>query len=197
MKLIDDLRINVNDSIINKIPLDGLLVLYCVLHNKEDLLNEYIRIHNKINTGVLTDLIDRGYLLDTGTEKRIFFKNLSITDKFLTEFNLKETTNFEDLFKELVTHFPKIVPVGRRLLGDKATCKALYKKILINDNKIDLELHKLIIKCLDYELNERQRSGNLKYLQALVTWLRQKTYDQYVEDVIKGNGDINPYDVEA
>lgn len=96
---------------------------------------------------------------------------------------------FEEAYNELVTTFPKSVldKFGgrRRLHGQPERCERLYKNIICFAGVVDDELHKKIILCLKKEIQERKKGFSLAFFQMMSTWLHQKSYRLYLEDVEK------------
>ena len=96
---------------------------------------------------------------------------------------------FEEAYNELVTNYPKSVldKFGgrRRLHGQPERCERLYRSIIVFAGVVDIELHKKIILCLKKEIQERKKGFSLGFFQMMATWLHQKSYRLYLEDVEK------------
>ena len=41
--------------------------------------------------------------------------------------------------------------------------------------------HKKVLRCLELELENRKKSNSLSYMQQLITWINQRTWEKYEE----------------
>jgi hypothetical protein len=86
---------------------------------------------------------------------------------------------------------------SRTLKGAKLKIKEKYR-ILLKDKKNNLP-HQDIINALKYELwfrklNSTNLKNGLSYMQNILTWINQKTFESYFElyqEHIKEHGSIN------
>jgi len=60
----------------------------------------------------------------------------------------------------------------------------------------NLPKHKHILKCLEIELAMRKKEKNLGYMQKLVTWLNQSSWEQY-ESFVDEAGSLNLNNTES
>lgn len=100
---------------------------------------------------------------------------------------IKKSINeiYEELFLEFKKLYPIKTPNGRRLQGNIDKCKELYKKhiTLYKLSAPDIKKHEHIIKCLDFQVNEYKKLRKIDFFQMMQTWLNQKTWELYEEDV--------------
>jgi hypothetical protein len=154
------------------ITADDFLYLYLLYSECYDLIE---KLELKPNTNSLQT---KG-LIKLGEETQDHI----IRQKFLDLFQ----TSFDQLWSELLSHFPiRVYNNGNtRVLrakdahakaNDKA--KEKYKKIL-NGSKM---LHDRIIKNLQSELVLRKSSDSLGWMQMLPTWINNYTWEKY-EDI--------------
>lgn len=105
-----------------------------------------------------------------------------VREKFLR----KNFTPFEQLWSELVSHFPLKVTDKRgsvRVLRSKdpntltiATAKKKYYQYLkANPNK-----HNEVVKALETELKIRRDGDTMHFMQMLSTWVNQHTWEKYI-----------------
>ena len=91
-----------------------------------------------------------------------------------------------DLFALFWTKYPIKVPNGtgpgyRVLKGagldtkQAETCRKKFEKLPHNKE--------LVIKCLDKELDHRRASNSLPFMQNIETWLNQRTYEKYMNEI--------------
>tara|TARA_R110001592_G_scaffold151745_1_gene378532 strand:+ start:603 stop:1157 length:555 start_codon:yes stop_codon:yes gene_type:complete len=154
------------------ITADDFLYLYLLYSECYDLIE---KLELKPNTNSLQT---KG-LIKLGEETQDHI----IRQKFLDLFQ----TSFDQLWSELLSHFPiRVYNNGntRVLRAKDAHAKAnnkakeKYKKIL-NGSKM---LHDRIIKNLQSELVIRKSSDSLGWMQMLPTWINNYTWEKY-EDI--------------
>jgi hypothetical protein len=164
-----NIEINTDFLIAYGISADDYLYLYIVQRNGHKYL-QTLTLNPDIDS-----MIDKGYL------------RLSEDKHVITEaFKLLVTTNYDDMFAELIDTYPmKVQSPGRgvRILHAKdpkaranEKAKKRYKQIV----KTNKNTHDHIIKCLNIQLDVDK--DNLGYLQNLETWLNNHTWEKY-EDI--------------
>lgn len=193
------MEIDVDKLIELKIPLDGWLVLWTLHNEEQDVLSNYVNNVNKIPTKIFKDLINEGWLETTSTDDTFTLQNINITDKFSKEILGIVPTNgltFSEAFEQLRDTYPtKAGTSERRLQGNVARCKSLYEKIIMKGNVLDEELHQEILLCIHYEIKTKTKTRSLEYFKMLATWLQQREWELYIDEVrklVKDNGGITP-----
>jgi hypothetical protein len=162
----------------NNLSFEAYFILWCLYNKQEGTITDYVENCGAISKTVWTKLQDKGYLSFTGEVEQITYNRLSISDKGISLFTLKD---FDTIFAELREAYPSHVKDGstrRPLHTDLKRCKALYKKLI----ETDIEKHKLICKCALLYYNEKKRAGGEKYMQNLATWLHQQNYESYLDE---------------
>lgn len=186
------MEVDINRLIGLGLSIEEYMILYLLHNDNRDILDSY---NNNIGFGedrdlsdILDNLYDKGYINNDENGESI------CTDKFKTEVlkipKVDNNISFEEAFEQLREHFPTKVtsPNGavRRLQSDIDRCKKLYKKtIVFSDGTIDLESHKFILQCIDFEVNERRKGKNEAYWQLLPTYLNQRGWELVEDDVEK------------
>jgi len=94
----------------------------------------------------------------------------------------------KNYFAELLEAYPKKTPNGRRLHGNKDNCKKKYNNLI----KKNPELHPIILKCILAELEDRYIHNSTNYWKMLQTYINQKGWELY-EDDIKDSGKEENY----
>lgn len=175
--------ISINKAIENSLTLEEYFIIYALFHNAEDILIAYTK-KNKINTVIFENLKLKGYINYKDEHKNeLYFELLSLTDFGLLVFNNpldKSEYNFES--------FRKIYPtkvtdnfIVRRLHGNLAKCKKLYEKLLLETTDYNLS------RCLKLYVDEQLKNNNGIYMKNLETWLSQKLYKNYIDDLENEN----------
>jgi hypothetical protein len=178
----------VERCITHKISIVQYMICYLLYNDEQAQLVNYCVNNLKIETKEFLWLIDEGYLEEVKNRKLIEINDLVLTNKFASEIlKIVDTKNitFETAFNQLRDHYPvKAGNSERRLQGDVERCKRLYKNIIIKNGKLDEELHSVILQCINYEIKMKTKSKSLEYFKLLTTWLHQKEYELYYDDVI-------------
>lgn len=189
------MEVDINRLIGLGLTIQEYMILYLLYNDNKDILDSYMNNIEYITMNTLQSLADRGYLtyFEAGIDRdRLDY--FELTDKFKTEVlkipKVNNNISFEEAFEQLREHFPTKVtsPNGavRRLQSDIDRCKKLYKKtIVFSDGTIDLESHKFILQCIDFEVNERRKGKNEAYWQLLPTYLNQRGWELVEDDVEK------------
>lgn len=169
-----------------ELSLDCWFILYCLSTNKRELLIEYTEKCSKIKTVHFETLANRGYLI-LRDKSNITLNSIRLTEagKALILDNNKEDITFEECYQQLRDTYPIKVPgengTWRRLHGDLARCKKLYKRILTTNEGIDQQMHKSVLKAICVQINEYTKAKKLPFMQNLVTYLHQQNYLQYFD----------------
>lgn len=174
----------------NKLSFEAYFILWCVRYKEKKLLLDYVEKCGKIKNehferleGSKLLFINRSRLI----EDNITFESLSLTALSNKLFNIDLAT---ELFEEFKQYYPSVVGdkySRRRLHTDQKRCKSLYSKIINGD----IELHKMLCKAADMYHEEKKRSSSLQFMQAMPAWLFQENYEPYLEEIKKGEIDLN------
>ena len=88
---------------------------------------------------------------------------------------------FSQMWSELLAHFP--LRVGQRVLRARDANAKANEKARIRYEKYlqgNVGKHKEVIKALNTELDLRKEDDSLKYMQQLVTWVNNHTWEKYI-----------------
>lgn len=173
--------------------LDGYLVLYCLYKKREDFLVKYINSTTRIPTKVFQGLVENEFIT-CDSEDTFTLSNMKLTTKFEKMFfeSVKEEENpkteFDKLFQELWDCYPnKVINLStgepRYLRRDEDRCIKLYRSTIVDKGKIDYDLHKTIIQCVNYIVNIKTKSRSLGYMLMFSTFLQQKEWKSVIDDV--------------
>jgi len=183
-------EININTLLELKLGFEAYFVLYCVHAKDKQLITNYTTQCKKINTDIFKQLQSDGYLeIANHTGEHIYFELLSLANKGSKLFC--ESGNAFDLekqFGEFRACYPMMVKEGfktRRLHGNLSRCKKLYEKLLMETT------HDILCKTAKLYTNEKFKSGEQIYMQDLGTWLHQKNYLLYIDDLNKPEEEAN------
>lgn len=176
------IEINVLQLIDNKISFEEYFLLFCIKYSHKDVLINYVKNITPFEDKIFEKLQEQGFLNyalnDSG---EILFSSLKLGNRAVTLFPLINQT-FEECFAELKQTYPK--KYGDRILHlDNARCIDNYKKAIVTNGVVNIEKHNLIMKCIKLEVEKRTKTGQMKFMQALPTYLHQKNWEPYIEDI--------------
>ncbi len=185
--------------IFSGINLYGYFILNSLYNEEGDKIIRYCTSVDKILTKDFLWLVDGGYLEPLKNRDVILIEDLILTDKFSSEI-LKITNTrgitFDVAFEQLRDYYPsKAGNSERRLQSGIDKCKVYYKNIIVKNGRLDEELHSVILQCINYEIKIRTKARSLEYFKLLTTWLNQKEYEVYYDEVIeliKKEGSVDP-----
>ena len=148
------------------ISADDYLYLHLLQHKAYVVLNS-------LNLNVDPELLQTNGYLKMGQ---------SVEDHVVREkFNAPLSTPFLQMWSELLSHFPLRVE-NRVLRGHDSMAKVNEKARLKYEKYIggDVGKHLEVVKALQTELDIRRTGDQLKYMQQLVTWVNNHTWEKYV-----------------
>lgn len=137
----------------------SLCIKYAI--KPEHLLQWFAKITNSIE---LDDLLHTDYAWVTERE------NLKELEEALKKEFIKE-----NCFDELLAAFPKETPDGRKLRTDTDKARKAYDKI----TKKSPSAHEHIMSCLQTEIKERNKTGQMKYMSNIYSWINRKLWTVY------------------
>lgn len=186
--MIEQVSVDLNKLYTNKIKIEDYFVLFCLVHNDEEMLMKYITTTGRIETLTFQRLRDSGFII-LRDEINILFNEIEVTEQTKNLFNVSDNKEFEIAFKELLSTYPKSVKrvTGgtRPLHNDLQRCKKLYKLTLVDrvSSSLNTTLHRKIILCVQKYYRDHLKDNKQEFMQLLATFLSQRTWEQYLEDV--------------
>ena len=186
--MIEQISVDLNKLYANKLKLEDYFILFCLVNEEEELLVKYTFHSGGIDTNSFQRLRNSGFIVLTN-EINITFSSIKITNQTKELFNVQDNTDFDTLFKELLSTYPnsvkRITGGTRRLHNDLVRCKKLYKASLVSSEKVNKDLHKKILLCVQMYYREHLKDNKQEFMQLLATFLSQRTWEQYLNDVEK------------
>lgn len=195
--MIETISVDLNKLYANKIKLEDYFILYCLVNQEEELLVKYTTDCGGINTSSFQRLRDSGFIVLTN-EINITLSTIKTTLEAKKLFNVVDNQQFDTLFKELLSTYPKsvkrITGGTRPLHNDLTRCKKLYKSTLVSIGEINIELHRKILLCVQKYYRDHLKDNKQEFMQLLATFLSQKTWEQYMDDVTENKPIIQQSD---
>ncbi len=186
--MIEEISVDLNKLYANKLKIEDYFVLFCLVHNDEEMLMNYITTCGRIETIIFQRLRDSGFII-LRDEINILFNEIEVTEQTKNLFNVSDNKEFETAFKELLSTYPKSVKrvTGgtRPLHNDLQRCKKLYKLTLVDrvSSSLNKTLHQKILLCVQKYYRDHLKDNKQEFMQLLATFLSQRTWEQYLEDV--------------
>ncbi len=184
--MIENISVDLNKLYTNKIKLEDYFILFCLVNDDQDALVNYTTHCGGIDTKTFFRLRDSGFII-LEDEVTITFSSIKTTLTAKKLFNAVDNQQFDLLFKELLANYPTSVkrPTGgvRRLHNDLTRCKKLYKSYLVSNGTINIDLHRKIQLCVQLYHREHLKDNKQEFMQLLATFLHQKTWEQYLNEV--------------
>lgn len=196
--MIEEISVDLNKLYINKLKIEDYFVLFCLVYDNEEMLMKYITTCGRIETVIFQRLRNSGFII-LKDELNILFNEIKVTDQAKNLFNAQNNTvDFEPLFKELLSTYPKSVKrvTGgtRPLHNDLQRCKKLYKSTILSIGLVNKELHQKILLCVQKYYRDHLKDNKQEFMQLLATFLSQRTWEQYLEDVVENKPIIKQSD---
>lgn len=181
------IEIDVTQLIANKLTFEEYFLLFCIKGSYKQVLIDYVKNIKKYDDETFEKLQEQGFLTYAqDSEGLILFSSLKLGDNSVKLFP-KSNHSFEVCFAELLQTYPKSYG-ERKLHLDKARCIDLYKKTIISNGEVDINKHNLILECIKSYVESHRKFGKMQFLQALPTFLHQKNWEAYIDEI--GNNKI-------
>lgn len=186
----ENLIINVDLDLILKtgLSIQDFLFLQLIKSGKKELMNEYHSMFGMIlNKEGVDRLIKKGFLIKKSDNLGYVFANFQTTD----DFNSFTTIKAEDAIEDIKNTYPKKTPSGNRvgLQSDSAKWGPKYLSII----KKDRALHQKILRCIEAEKQHRKKSNSEEYWALLLTYVNNKRWEVYIDDIDNFNSDDNVF----
>ena len=176
----------------NNINAHQFIICYLISKGNIEYLQNYLKKTNSEETIYkdLAYLVLHGFIEDGNYDTSKAINYLAITVKH----NFNKLIAHGDFFDELVLKFPFMInrPDGTQdFLRTNLKSSRLYYNNLTKNNK---GVHDIIMKCLDYEIKEKQRTGKMGYFRRLPKWLEVEEFKNY-EHLVLGLNSIETKEV--
>jgi len=198
----NNININITELISLKLNLEGYLVLYCLYHKEKTLLRKYTTSCRKIDTEVFQELQKEEFITIANNSGNLYYESLSLTDKgsqsveavskdskpLESDSNLKVS---HDGFTSFRSIYPNTVRRGeekRQLHTDLERSEKLYNKLLLETT------HDILCKAAKAYHEEHIKRNSEIFMKALPTWLNQKVYLAYIDNLEETNEEITNLD---
>ena len=181
--------LEIDTSLLDRIPIkltiNQLVLLTLVLSDIKYNYQDIHRLLSLVNEEEILELVQDGLILDTKDNQGNRF--LNATDKLKNYIKVDK-----DLFDTFYEQFPVYVirPDGTKgfLRANVNKCRKEYNRI-VGKSKA---MHELLIRCLQYEIDNKMSTGKLGYMKTMWKWLTQREWEA-IEDQMNDETTENYY----
>jgi predicted transcriptional regulator len=170
--------LEIDTSLLKKIDtlsLNQLVFLSLVLDNNQKSIKDVAAVVSQVSDNEIQDLIDKDLIIRDEKNKKVTYKETSKLVEIIT--------GGKDKFEEFKAIYPTVVtrPDGTKgfLQGNSKKCRDYYNKLVKND----MRMHEHIIKCLNYEIQNKTMTGKLGYMKTMWKWLTNHEWEIFEEQV--------------
>lgn len=173
-------EIDTNVLIEKEITAHHFVILFLLVQKEYDHLDVYLKA-TKTYDRIIQDL---NYLktkslvtFNAETFPNLSYKSVEVSPDFIRK--VAKFSNFEDIYYRYPIKTKRPDGNWDYLRRDKASSEKIYNIIV----KRNMDVHNKIVKCLNYELRERESTNTLGYMKRLTNWLADQEWKNY-EDVV-------------
>lgn len=182
--------LEIDTSILDIIPdltINQLVLLNLVMNDNQS-NNQYIhKLISLVSESEVQDLINRDFIAITLENNNTV---LHSTDKLISL--LKED---KTMFDQFYDNFPVCVirPDGTKgfLRANISKCRKEYNKIIGKSRA----MHEHLLKCLNFEVQNKMMTGKLGYMKTMWKWITQREWEA-IEDQMNETPSYNTYGTE-
>jgi len=173
-----------------KLTPNEFFIITLIKHKEFDLLEKFLKENytRDESENTFRKFISLKYLTSTSYLKNSYDYSVC---KLGNELNSKLKT--DDIFEEFLEAYPSSVirtdGVIDYLRTDQKSCKLLYIKTTKNSRAS----HEHILKCLNFEVEKRNRDGSMKFMPRMSKWLTQEAWKSYEDEINKSVIPVNTY----
>lgn len=172
---------------IGDINLNQLVFLTLVLDNNQKSNQGVAAIVSLVSDAEVQELIDRDLIIKQETEMGIAYIQ---TDK-LSSITKEKMDPFDEFYEIYPTQVIRPDGTSDFLKKNKNNCRKKYNSILGRSKAKRILIHQHLIDCLNYELEDKTRTGKLGYLKTMWKWLTTAEWENSEEQMKASETIIN------
>lgn len=157
----------------NKMTANQFLVLQLILEKRDDRLKEVAEVIGVVEySKIIKALVAMEFLLMFSEDEET--AGYEVTQKALSTF--KGKGHFEEF--HMLYPVSVVRPDGKResLRTAKKSCSTKYNRLAKRR-----DVHENIMKCLEFEIQERTKDGSLMYMKKMPNWLSSEAWKEWEE----------------
>lgn len=172
---------------IGDINLNQLVFLTLVLDNNQKSNQGVAAIVSLVSDAEVQELIERDLIIKQETEIGIAYIQ---TDK-LSSITKEKMDPFDEFYEIYPTQVIRPDGTSDFLKKNKNNCRKKYNSILGRSKAKRILIHQHLIDCLNYELEDKTRTGKLGYLKTMWKWLTTAEWENSEEQMKASETIIN------
>lgn len=172
---------------IGDINLNQLVFLTLVLDNNQKSNQGVAAIVSLVSDAEVQELINRDLIIKQETEMGIAYIQ---TDK-LSSITKEKMDPFDEFYEIYPTQVIRPDGTSDFLKKNKNNCRKKYNSILGRSKAKRILIHQHLIDCLNYELEDKTRTGKLGYLKTMWKWLTTAEWENSEEQMKASETIIN------
>lgn len=170
--------LEIDTSILDRIPnlsINQLVFITLVLSDIKIINQDIQKLLSLVNEEEIQELLEQGLI---SIQYEGDTKVISKTDR-LIELLKEDKTMFDEFYDQFPVYV--IRPDGTKgfLRANVNKCRKEYNRI-VGKSKL---MHKHIINCLKYELDNKMRTGKIGYMKTMWKWLTQHEWETLEEQM--------------
>ena len=178
LKLVRDMVVDIDTKKLIKLGIcaETYFILKVIEKKAHGILKDYFKNHPIPSDSVLNKLVEQRLIHNANKKNEFDTKKIIVRNRFK-----EDTKDVFDLFYELYNLYPVRVtrPDGSvdYLRTDKTRCRKLYN----NKLKRSEAIHEEVMEYLRYEIDDRTRTGNMRYMKRMPKWLASEEWTTWKE----------------
>lgn len=163
-----------------KLTPNEFFIVTLIKHKEFDLLKQFLtdQYTKEECENTYLKLIEKKYLTSTSFLQNSYdFSRCKIGNEL---YSLLKT---DDIFEEFLEAYPSSVirtdGVVDYLRTDQKACRMIYMKATRNSPAV----HQHILKCLQFEVDKRNKDGSMKFMTRMAKWLTTETWKAYEDEI--------------
>jgi len=163
-----------------KLTPNEFFVVTLIKHKEFDLLLKFLRdtYTKEESEEIYLHLIELKYLTSTS-----FLQNSYDYSRCKIGNELYSLLKTDDIFDEFLETYPSSVirsdGVVDYLRTDQKQCRMIYLKATRNSPAV----HQHILKCLNFEVDKRNKDGSMKFMTRMAKWLTTEAWKAYEDEI--------------
>lgn len=164
---------------IGNINLNQLVFLTLVLDNNQKSNQGVAAIVSLVSDAEVQELIERDLIIKQESEEGIAY----IQTEKLIDLTKEKVDPFDEFYSIYPTQVIRPDGTSDFLKKNKNNCRKKYSSILGRSRAKRILMHQHLIDCLNYELEDKTRTGKLGYLKTMWKWLTTAEWENSEEQM--------------
>lgn len=158
------------------ISINQLVFISLVLNENQKDHQDILKLLSRVNEEEIQDLIQRNIIITQTMNNGISYQ---LSDDIINTLRKRNDSMFDEFYETFPVYV--IRPDGTKgfLRANVNKCRKEYNRIVGKSRA----MHKHIMNCLRYELDDKMRTGKLGYMKTMWKWLTQHEWECYEEQL--------------